>query len=146
MLEITITHNQKPVPVAILQLQGSLDGNTYEKFIAEAKKIYGEGTRNLLLDLRQLTFLSSAGIASLHRVALLFRGQQLPDDDEGWGAYRAIERDRNSGIQEHVKLFSPPDNVRHVLELVGFIDLFEIHTDLNRALASFVASVPAGQA
>ncbi|MBI4732964.1 MAG: STAS domain-containing protein [Chloroflexi bacterium] len=144
MLEITVTHNQGPAPVAVLQLQGSLDGSTYEKFIAKAKELYASGARNLLLDLRELTFLSSAGIASLHRVALLFRGKPVDEDDEGWDAYRAIDRDRNNGSQERVKLYSPSESVRRVLELVGFTDLFDIYTDTTAALASFPAAIPAG--
>jgi anti-anti-sigma regulatory factor len=144
MFAMKVTHNQEPGPIAILQLEGALDGSSYESFIAEAKKLYDSGERNLLLDLQELTFLSSAGIASLHRVALLFRGQQLPADDEGWAAYRAIERDRNSGTQEHLKLLSPSEPVLRVLDLVGFTDLFEIHTDANHALASFHAFVSVG--
>ncbi len=144
MFEITVTHNQEPVPVAILQMQGSLDGSTYERFIAKAKELYASGVRNLLLDLRELTFLSSAGIASLHRVALLFRGKPVSEDDEGWDAYRAIDRDRDSGAQERVKLYSPSESVRRVLELVGFTALFDIYTDTTAALASFPALIPAG--
>ena len=81
--------------------------------------------------------MSSAGISAIHRVALLFRGEKLAEANEGWASYHAISRD--SGQQKHVKLCNPTEKVRHSLELVGFSVLFEIHTDLEQAVASFGA-------
>ena len=135
-MEMNIT--QKPGAVAILHLKGTLDGSNYQSLITEAQKLYDSGVRNIILDLSQLTFMSSAGISALHRVALIFRGEkQAALEEEGWASYRAISRERDSGLQKHVKLLSPVERVQNSLELVGFTTFFEIHTDADMAVASF---------
>jgi anti-anti-sigma regulatory factor len=134
---ITITKIEKPIPVTILHLEGKLDGANYENLIDEAQNVYATGVRDLLLDLGLLTFISSAGLAAIHQVALLFRGERHPGWNGGWDAYHAIDRDRNHAPQEHVKLLSPPDPVRQVLELTGLNSLFKIYTGLDQAVASF---------
>jgi anti-anti-sigma regulatory factor len=142
---ITITMIEKPIPITILHLEGKLDGANYENLIDEAQNVYAAGDRDLLLDLRKLSYISSAGLAAMHQVAHLFRGERHPGWNEGWDAYHAIDRDRNHAPQEHVKLLSPPDPVRQVLELTGFNSLFEIFTGLNQAVASFRQPEPVMQ-
>jgi anti-anti-sigma factor len=136
-MEITITQDQGPSPVTIMHLQGKLDGSNYETLVAEAQKQYDSGVRNLLLDFSQLTFLSSAGLAALHTVALLFRGQKASERQEGWAAFRAMDRDRESGQQPHVKLFNPNPDVQRILETVGFNAFFEIYNNIHQAVGSF---------
>ena len=65
------------------------------------------------------------------------RGEQAPDPEAGWDAFRAIHRDRESGSQEHFKLLDPQPRVDRVLEMVGFKRFMEIHTDLASAIDSF---------
>jgi len=136
-MEMTSRQMQGRVPVTILQLDGKLDGSNYLQLFEEVKMIYAQGVRDLLFDLSRLTYLSSAGITAIHRTALVFRGLSIPNDESGWASYHAIDRDRDSGLQEHVKLLSPTPEVAHILDIVGFKSMFEIHTDLDTALASF---------
>jgi len=143
---ITISKIETPFPVTILHLDGKLDGANYENLIEEAQNVYDAGVRDLILDLGKLTFISSAGLAAMHQVALLFRGERNPGWDGGWDAYHAIDRDRSHGPQAHVKLLSPPEPVRQLLDMTGFNSLFEIFTDLDQAVGSFRQQVPAMQA
>jgi anti-anti-sigma regulatory factor len=145
-MDITIMNNQGPAPVTILRLDGKLDGTSYEALISVAQKAYDSGTRDLILDLSKLTFISSAGLAGLHTVALIFQGEKHPNQDEGWASYHAIDRDRDKGVQEHVILFSPTEHVRQVLDLVGFSAFFGIYTDSDLALASFQPAIAAAEA
>jgi anti-anti-sigma factor len=142
-MNITITKNELPIPVTILHLEGKLDRSNYESLIEEAQDVYDSGARHLILDLSQLTFISSAGLTALHQVALLFRGEKHPGQDEGWAAFHSIDRDRGSGPQEHVKLFSPTKEVQELLDTTGFSSLFAIYSDLHQATASFRQAVPA---
>jgi anti-anti-sigma regulatory factor len=128
---------QGRVLVTILQLIGKLDGSNYLQLIEEARRAYLNGVRDLLIDLSQLTYLSSAGIAAIHKTALLFRGVPVAEAELGWETYHAIDRDRSSGIQQHVKLLSPQPEVANILDITGFNSLFEIHNDLGAAVASF---------
>ena len=136
-MEIIISQNQDTSPVSIMQLRGALDGSTYEQFITEAQKLYDAGTRNLILDMNELTFLSSAGLAALHRIARVFRGEDRSTLEEGWAALHAMGNDRDSGLQKHIKLLNPSERVQEVLDMVGFKAFFEIHTEIHPAMASF---------
>jgi hypothetical protein len=134
---ITTTQKQARVPVTILELAGKLDGSNYKQLLDEAKKIYLNGARDLLIDLSKLIFLSSAGLAAIHKTALIFCGQTMAEEESGWASYHAIDRDRDGGVQKHVKLLSPQLSVAGILDIANFSSLFEIHTDLDTALASF---------
>ena len=51
---ITSTEKQGEERVAILQLNGKLDGSNHMQLLDEVKKIHGKGGRNLLIDLEPL--------------------------------------------------------------------------------------------
>jgi anti-anti-sigma factor len=135
-MEIVLSQHQGAPQVSIMKLRGALDGSSYQDFISEAEKLYDAGVRNLILDMSELTFLSSAGLSALHRVARVFRGEDRSTFEEGWAALRAMGKERDSGLQEHVKLLNPDAKIQSVLETVGFKAYFEIYTDLETAIAS----------
>jgi len=138
-MDITVSQHEGTegaTPVAVIQLQGAMNG---KKLVAEAQKLYDSGTRNLLLDMSELTFISSAGLSALHHVALIFRGEDKSDFKEDWEAVQAIRKERYTGFrfQEHVKLLNPSEAIRDVLDIVGFQAFFEIFMDFEEAIASF---------
>lgn len=133
----TVVEKQGRVPVTILQPHGSIDASNYRDLIAEANQAYSAGARDLLLDLSNTSYMSSSGLIALQSIGALLRGEDPPDLEEGWGAFRAVHRDRESGMQPHFKLLSPQPRVEKVLEMVGFDRFLEIHTDLETAVASF---------
>ena len=141
-MRITISKTDKPISVTILHLEGKLDRANFENLIDEAQDAYTSGTRDVVLDMSKLTFISSAGVAALHQVALLFREEKHSRLDGGWGAFRSENNGHLNTTQEHVKLFSPPGVVRELLNLSGFGSLFEIFTDLPQALESFHQPTP----
>lgn len=136
-MNITLSIQQGRRPVTVIHLDGKLDSNSFQRLIDEAKKAYDSGARALLLDMTKLTYISSAGIVSLHSIAKLFRGEEMPDPEAGWGAIRSAEKERSGGVQQHVKLLNVPPEVRSVLDVVGFSSFFEMHTGLAQAVASF---------
>ena len=146
MIKITMTQFEKQVPIAILHLDGVLDGANYENLITEAHKVYDSGCRDLILDLSRLSLISSVGLSAMHRVAVLFRGENHPDQDVTWAsyrwaAYRSKKGKHNHSAQNHVKLVSPTEEVNSVLDMIGFNSLFEIYTDLQLAVTSFHRTV-----
>jgi anti-anti-sigma factor len=136
-MEISISKKQGSKPVTVIHLRGALDGESYQNFIDETQKLYNSGTRDLLVDMSELTFLSSAGLSGLHRTARVYRGEDSSTFEEGWAAIHAIGKERDSGLQNHVKLLNPNESIRSVLDKVGFLAFFEIFTDLDIAVASF---------
>jgi anti-anti-sigma regulatory factor len=136
-MNISVSQAQGSVPVTVLKVDGQLDGQTYQDLIGKAQDLYNSGSRDFLLDLSDLTYISSAGLVALHSVALLTRGEELPDFEGGWSAYRSMGRSAEAGLQKHVKLLNPRSEVMGVLDMVGFGNIFEVYTDLDKAVNSF---------
>lgn len=136
-MNITVSQAQGKVPVAILQPHGDLDASNYQALIDRAQELYQAGTRDILLDLSDTSYMSSSGIVALQSIAALLRGEEPPDPEAGWGALHAVQRDRDSGFQKHLKLLSPQPRVDNVLDMVGFKRFLEIYDDLENAVASF---------
>ena len=134
---ITTTEAQGTVPVTVLHVQGEMDASNYEQLIARAREAYDAGTRNLLIDMSEMPFMGSSGLVALHSAAILMRGETPPDPEGGWGALRSIDREREAGLQKHVKLLNPQPRVERVLKMAGFDQFFEIYADLETAIASF---------
>src|SRR5215211_908587 len=136
-MNISVSQAPGRVPVTVIKLDGQLDGQNYQELIAKAQELFQAGARDFLMDLSDLTYISSAGLVALHSVALLARGEQLPDVEGGWSAYRSMGRTSEAGVQRHVKLLNPRSEVMGVLDMVGFSSVFEIYTDREEAVNSF---------
>ena len=136
-MNISVSQAQGNVPVTVIKLDGELDGRTYQSLIDKAREVYEGGARDFLIDLADLTYVSSAGLVALHTVALLSRGEALPDTEAGWSAIRSVGGASRGGLQEHVKLVNPREEVQSVLDMVGFSAAFEIFNDLDEAVKSF---------
>ena len=118
--------------VAIIQFYGAMN---VKQFITDAQKLYNAGTRNLVLDMSGLTFIGSAGVSALQKIALVYCGEDLPIAKED----QSIPDESEEGFhcQEHIKLLNPNEAIQDVLDIVGFKSFFEIFTDLEAAVASF---------
>ena len=136
-MNISATTEAGRVDVTVLRVEGQLDGQSYQNLIAKARELFDAGARDFVLDLTDLTYISSAGLVALHSIALMLKGEEMPDTEHGWSAYRSMGRGSEAGMQTHIKLLNPRDEVRSVLEMVGFDRLFEIFTDRNEAVKSF---------
>jgi anti-anti-sigma regulatory factor len=108
----------------MIRLDGKLDGQTYQDLIVKARDLYEAGARDVLIDLTGLAYISSAGLVALHTIALLLRGESLPDPEQGWASVKSIDRGRDAGMQKHIKLLNPQPGVNSVLEMVGFTQMF----------------------
>ena len=122
--------------ISVIKIKGDLDASSYLELVNAAQEVYDSGAKNLLLDLTSLAFISSAGLASLHIITKMFRGEKS-DASDGWETFKSIDRDRGSGMQNHVKLLNPSDAVSNVLDTVGFKQFFDIFADMDAAVRSF---------
>jgi anti-anti-sigma factor len=136
-MNISVSQASGRVPVTVIKLDGQLDGQNFQELITKAQELHGAGARDFILDLSDLTYISSAGLVALHSVALMARGEELPDLEGGWSAYRSMGRSSEAGIQKHVKLLNPRSEIMSVLDMVGFSSVFEIYTDRDEAVNSF---------
>ncbi len=136
-MEIVMKEAEARVPVTIMQLHGELDASNYLDVIAKAKELHAAGTRNLVLDLSDLSFMASSGLVALHSTALIMRGDEPPDPEHGWGAFHAIAKERETGLIANCKICNPQPAVLRSLEITGFKAFLDVYTDLDTALASF---------
>jgi len=139
MLTVSIENTEARVPVTLMQLEGELEASSYEALIKQTAGLYESGSRDLLLDLSLLTFMSSTGLVALHSMALIMRGEKLPDGKSGWSAFHSVAREveSGSGPEEHFKLLSPQERVKKTLEISGFSQILDIFDDQELALASY---------
>ena len=136
-MEIVVSKQTSRVEVTIVGLSGEVDGQNFQQVIDKAKELYAAGARDFLVDMSSLTYISSAGLVAIHSIALLVRGEQLPDTEAGWSAYRSMGKTKEAGKQQHIKLLNPGAPIKEVLEMVGFDNAFEIFSNLDDAVRAF---------
>ncbi|MCB9112190.1 MAG: STAS domain-containing protein [Anaerolineales bacterium] len=127
----------KQANVTIMHLLGDVDSSNYTEVIIKAQEAYDDGTRNLLLDLTKVPYVSSAGLMALHTLARIYSGQSIKGKDGGRPTFRAINPKEDATAREHVKLLGPQAAVEQVLDVIGLKQFFEIFTDLDTAVKSF---------
>ena len=122
--------------MSVVHIEGELDTSNYSELVNTAQALYSAGARSLLLDLTDLKFISSAGIASFHIITKMFRGEKAAPEDV-WDTVKKIDRNHESRLQKRVKLLNPSPEVDYILDILGFKKFFDIYTDLEEAIASF---------
>lgn len=140
-MNISVEQVEADVPVTVMKLDGELDASCYRDVIENARRLYQDGTRNLLMDLGQVSFMASSGLVSLHSIALIMMGKEPPDPESGWGAFHALaeEVERGTGQEVHFKLLNPQPLVVKTLMTTGFDKILAVYSDRESALASFSA-------
>jgi len=136
-MQISISKQQGKVLVTVMQLMGDLDASTYTDVINKAQEVYDEGSRDLLIDLEKVPYVSSAGLMSLHTIIKIFSGQSAQPKDGGRPSFRAINTDQDAPVRAHVKLLHPQPVVEQVLDMVGLKLFFDIYKDLETAVSSY---------
>jgi anti-anti-sigma regulatory factor len=119
---------------AILQPSRALDGTNYANLIAQAWEAHMAGAQALIVDLRDLEHIGTAGLVGLYAVARLAQGAPLLDLEAGWPAIRALAE--NQPLVRPLALVSPHTAVGQTLARPPFSDFLTIHTDLEAALAA----------
>ncbi len=136
-MQITVSIQQGRVPVTVVQPHGDVDASNYAELVDKVQALHKDGAADFLVDLSDVSFMSSAGLVALHSIAILLRGERPADPESGWSALKSIDRSRERGVQKHVKLLNPQQYVADTFDKSGFTQLFEVFTDLQKAVASF---------
>ena len=131
-MDINVSYHQGNEPVAVMQLKGDLNAATYMQISDKAQELFMNPARYLLIDLAEVTSISSAGLSALHKIALLYSGSQQTIQ-EGFNP----DLTHSSNARKFVKLLNPQPEVERTLEVAGFKLFFKIYNDLDTALASF---------
>ncbi len=137
MMELSFSKAIGRVPVTIIMVSGSIDASSYRSLIEHAQRLIRDGAKDLLIDLTNTNYISSAGVLALHSIIKMMRSETLDSNEDGWEALRDMDRDRGSGKQAHIKLLNPQPRVDDILDTVGLKEFFEIYTDIDRAVNSY---------
>lgn len=116
--------------MTVLQLRGDLTAN--EPLEGRVQELFRDGTRDLILDLSNVNYISSAGLRVIHTIYLLLRNAD-PNDEAT--AVRDIAR----GVYKspHLKLVSPSRNGKKALTTAGYDMFLEFHKNVRDAVNSF---------
>lgn len=109
--EVTRRDHQE---ISTLFIKGHLDAHTYPRFETELQKLIDEKRYKIIVDFRDLSYISSAGLG-------VFMG------------FIETVRDHSGDI----KLCTMPPKVFKVFDLVGFPSIYEILSDDQEALKRF---------
>lgn len=137
-MEISATHYQGRTIITVLRLIGKLDALSYTELIEKVKHVFSQGTRQLILDMAGVSYISSAGLMSLHYAVSLLRGGTPAEPEEGWGALHALADEAPGEAQRNLKLLSPQPQVTQTLDRVRFTSFLDIYSNLDEAIASFL--------
>ena len=127
-MEIAVRHEQGRVDVTVLAIKGAITVETYEQLEERFDQEHERGANDLLLDLKEVTLLSSSGLRAIHKMFL-----SLEETDEttrqgiSGGNYKAA----------HLKILSPSKDTLNVLKRAGFDMFLDLYDDLEKAVASF---------
>ena len=135
-MDITVSQAQGKVPVTVIQTHGPVDGSNYEELIETAKIAVEAGARDILLDLGDTEYMSTAGMVAIQAITRLLRGETPPDDQSGWDAIHHLDPEGLKG-QPHLKLLNPQPRVEQSLEHIGFTAYFQVFRDKDAAIKAF---------
>ena len=132
-MDITVSQEQGRVPVTVFRLKGDLNVNSHQALEARAREAHQAGAQNLVIDLSEVPYVSSAGIRAINAIFNLLRADTPAESDE------TMKKGLRDGTfkSPHLKLVGPSRSVLEVLNMAG-VDMFlEIHRDLTDAVAAF---------
>lgn len=123
-MEIIVEKKQARVPVTIFRLSGRINLGNTEQLETKAREAFEQGTRDLLIDLTDVSSMTSAGFRTLQVIYKLFEHKDEPGR-------------KPVGKSVHMKLLNPNAELRRVLSLVGFDVYIDVHDDEQAALRAF---------
>ena len=132
-MEIMVSQEQGRVPVTVFQIKGAIISDA--ELNAKAEAAFRAGTRDLLLDLSQVPYMSSQGLRALHFIYTLLRTDAPGESDQ------AVKTGIAAGTfrSPHLKLLGPTDKTLEVLKITGYDMFLEIYAKdkFDQAIASF---------
>jgi anti-anti-sigma factor len=122
------------ISISVIKISGQLDGQTYRSLIAKAREVVKNGIRNILLDLGDLVYISSAGLVSLHD--LFNDARREPARPRAGLVCTQIHGSQPRGGLQNLKLLNraPGYQCAGYGQLLCFLEVF---TDKQKAIDSF---------
>jgi len=126
-MEFTVIEEDGRVPVTIIRPKGEINAQTADEFLTVVRQETGGAGAHLLLDLSEVSYISSWGVRALSEIHKMLSGPQGAASPQG----------RSMTKSAHLKLLCPTPQVQRVLSATG-LDLFlDTYTERQKAVASF---------
>jgi anti-anti-sigma regulatory factor len=135
-MEIDISIHKTEKPIAVMHIRGEIDGSNYLDVVTKAQELYKDKTaRDLIVDLSDVTEISTTGLTALHQISLVYGG--IEHDIEEDGTELRPDITHSSSARKHVKLLNPQPEVDKALQFAGLKLFFKVFGDLESAIHSF---------
>jgi anti-anti-sigma regulatory factor len=134
-MEITTSLLRADPPVSLMKLRGEINASNYLQVVKKAQELFNNPAPNLIIDLGEVTDITSAGMVGIHKISLIYSGVPLELDLEGEDS-RLDDTHSNKG-RKYVKLVNPQPEVDKALHASGMKLFFKVFPDLDSALQSF---------
>ena len=121
-LQIQVSKAEGNAAVTVFKLAGEVTSDNYEQLQSKAQAEYDGGMRNLLLDFSGLSFMSSAGLRSVHAIY-----KMLLEEGETEGKYKS----------KNLKLLNVPEKIMKLIRVTGFHEYMDIFDNYQKAVSSF---------
>jgi anti-anti-sigma factor len=118
-LKNSVEQVQGEVPITTFHLSGRLDIKGEEDFVKWASDAYQAGARYLLLDMSEVTMLTSAGMRAIQKV------------------YRMFTTEDSSLETSRLKIAAAPPPVYEPLRITGFLKSIPTYETVQSAIDAF---------
>ena len=125
--QIRVEQVQRRVPIAVFHLSGSLNMASAEAFDQAGQQAVGQGIRHILLDLKDVPTVRSAGLRSVQILYNLLN----PKDDAASAA------PKEPSESPYLKAVNLSPDVYYVFDIAGFFPNVGCYDDMEKALDSF---------
>ncbi len=127
-LLITSSQAEGKANVTVFHLSGVLDAASEDTLYEQACQAIDSGAQHLLLDMQNMTYISSAGLRVLHNI---FK-KCTPE-----GEFKAARGSGEPYKSPYFKLAGATPEVYYVLNLAGFLHNIPFYPTMEDALKSF---------
>jgi len=136
-MELIVSIQQAEEPIALMQIRGDINASNFLEVVNKAQELYKNPARNLIIDLSEVTSVSTTGLVALHKIALVYSGVPQEIDADAPTKVRRPDFTHHSNARKFVKLLNPQPEVDKALEKAGMKLFFKIFKDLESAIESF---------
>lgn len=132
-MEIEISQETARVAITIIHIKGSVDSSTYQAFQEKADELIKNGSRYLLVNFSECSFMSSAGLRTLHNIFNKLRSLHKDVNDE------QLRKEMNTGAYKspYIKVCNLSPQLSDAFELSGFETYIEVFDHQKKAIDSF---------
>jgi len=120
-MEISISTAKGKRPITVMQSTGEISSYNYQALEEKARQLHTEGMKDLLIDMKGVTFVSSGGIRAL---TMILKMLHTPPSE-------------GSEKVSHFKIVNVAGRIKQIFKIAGFDTVRDIQDDFKTAVDSF---------